>query len=68
MEVTSAPLCKELIRFDLFISFSHMRSSHSPSAMQLTPTVFTKTTTIFPAWMGAGPREIMCSLSACGNR
>lgn len=30
MEVTSAPLCKELIRFDLFISFSHMRSSHSP--------------------------------------
>lgn len=39
MEVTSVPLCKELIRFDLFISFSHMRSSHNPPAMRLTPTL-----------------------------
>ena len=41
MEVTSAPLCKELIRFDLFISFSHVGSLHSHPAMRLTPTVFT---------------------------
>ncbi|PTR08013.1 hypothetical protein C8R32_10695 [Nitrosospira sp. Nsp5] len=40
MEVTSVALCKELIRFDLFISFSHMRELRGDSAMRTTAIVF----------------------------